>query len=176
MTRFITTMTSLRTYFLSCCLRQHPDRNSLRKEGMQLAHSSMFSQFITGEKARLQESEAADHTASIIRKQKMQARSHLVFSILYILESPVQGMICPQFRWILPYYLTIKIPTHKHVQRPDSQVVMDSVKLTISTNHHNIKSMSSLINNRIEKLTHIYEYIYLHLFSYSFSHSFLAWE
>lgn len=54
---------------------------------------------------------------------------------------------------------TIKILTHKHAQRPDSQVVMDSVKLTISTNY-NIKPMSSLINNRIEKLTHIYEYIY----------------
>lgn len=106
MTRFITTMTSLRTYFLSCCLRQHPDRSSLRKEGIRLAHSSVFSQSITGEKARLRESEAADHTASIIRKQEMQARPQLVFSILHILESPVQGMICPQFRWILPYYLT----------------------------------------------------------------------
>lgn len=77
------------------------------KEGRDSVSSQLrVQQSITGEKASLQESEAADHTASIIRKQEMRARPQLVFSILFILESPVQGMICPQFRWILSCYLT----------------------------------------------------------------------
>lgn len=70
-------------------------------------------------------------------QEDVQAHAQIAFSILYTLESPVQGMFHPQ---------SLNNPDTHPQACPEVclQVVLDTVKLTIRTNNHNIKSVVEL--------------------------------
>lgn len=56
------------------------------------------------------------------------------FSVFTVLAPSRQW--CPHNEWVFPPQHTIKIIIHGHAQRPISQAIIDSVKLTMATNYH----------------------------------------
>lgn len=50
---------------------------------------------------------------------------------------PSEGIVSSPVMMDLPISLnTVKIVSHRHAQRPDSRVIIDSVRLTINSKYH----------------------------------------
>lgn len=64
----------------------------------------------------------------------------LVFSLLSPFHTawiPCQGTVLPTMQIRIPTAINIiKIISHRHDQRPISQIIPDPTKLTITANHH----------------------------------------
>lgn len=112
-----------------------PDKSSLEEGGFILAVSLFM-----GRKWRQQELEAAVGNMYAIRQQKRTANieQKSFLSVLHILESLAPSEVIPTIKVGLPTSVNLVTTVlHRHVQRPwVSQVILDSVKLMMNTNHH----------------------------------------
>ena len=71
------------------------------------------------------------------RQRAMDAVVHLGLSILYNPGCPTWGMVSSRAKINLCISIHImKIVCHRHTQKPVSQVILDSIKLTINTYHY----------------------------------------
>lgn len=77
-------------------------------------------------------------TPTIRRWRLNSAAAQMAFCVLYSPASPAQGMVLLTVKMSIPISIDIiNMNPHRHAPRPISQVILNSVKLTINTSSHN---------------------------------------
>lgn len=119
---------------------KYPDKSSLRKgRSVGLNSNAVQDTVRLGAEVKATGTEEVVHTVSIMRKQRSKcklASAPPTVCASYCPGSHALRIARPLFRWDFPISTSVtKAFSHRHIQRPISQVILNSVKLTMSTSH-----------------------------------------